>query len=468
MSLELDDVVVDEHYVLTPDGRIYHASKYAAEDEGFRALINKEVLKLEVERGESPHIGYMRKLRIAEPELFSDTGHLTYLPRGALIVDLLSEYALQVVRSLGGVPVKTSTMYNLSLPAISEHANLFGQRMYKAGSLKKELLLRYAACFGQFALLSRKYLTFKDLPLKIFELADSYRYEQSGEVSGLARTRRFFMPDLHVLAKNMEEAKAEFLEIFKLILSEGAKFGWTYYSLYNVTEDFLKEHFSYIVELVKYENKPVLLHVVESGKFYWKINIEFHYIDSQNRPLETATVQIDVENAKRFGIRYVDERGEVRFPIIIHTAIHGSIERFLFEFLEEAAKMEKRGRKAMLPTWLSPIQVRIIPVSKQFMQHCEDILKRLKAANIRADVDDRDMSVSKKVLFAEKEWIPYIVVIGRSEVEKGVLRVRIRSSGKEVEMDLKELIDRISNEVKGFPFRENYIGDRVSERPIWM
>ena len=468
-SINVDELLPGEYYVITPEGKIYYPEEFKCDDPAFKLLIEKEALGLKKTYPKSPHITYMKKLHIAEPEPLSDAGHLSYLPKGTLIMDLLMDYALDVVREIGGIPVKTSVMYDLNIPAISEHANLFGQRMYKVKPVKREFVLRYAACFGQFALLKRHFLTPNDFPLKMFEIADSYRYEQRGEVSGLARVRRFYMPDLHVLTKDLSEAEKEFFNLFKLIFREGEKFGWTYYNLYNIVEDFMKGHFDFILKLVKYENKPVLIYIVESGKYYWKINIEFHYIDSQGRPLETATVQIDVGNAKRFEIKYRDEKGNINYPVILHTAIHGSIERFLYEFLEEAAKMERIGKKPMLPIWLSPVQVRLIPVSSNYFDFSYNILTMFKDEGIRVDIDDRDLTLAKKIRNAEKEWIPYIVVIGEKEVKKNNLSVRVRAeNGKESRYSVSELINKVKKDVQGFPSRSLYFSELVSKRPEFI
>lgn len=465
-EVSLDEILPGEFYVLTPDGRLYYPEEFEGGDEGFRSLLAKEALGERRVFKRSPHIEFLRKLKLAEVEPLSDAGHLTYLPKGALIMDLLMDYSLGVVRRIGGLPVKTSIMYDLNIPAIKEHANLFGQRMYKVKPFKREFVLRYAACFGQFALLRRHYLSYKDLPLRIFELADSYRYEQRGEVSGLARPRRFFMPDLHIFTADLPSAMNEFKNIFKLIMDEGMKFGWTYYNLYNVVEDFMKKHFDFVLDLVRMEGKPALIYIVEPGKYYWVINIEFHYIDSQGRPLETATVQIDIGNSKRFDIKYYDVNGASKYPVILHTAIHGSVERFLYEFLEEAAKMANRGEKPMLPTWLSPTQVRIIPVSKTYLDYSYNLLLMIRDAGIRVDIDDRDISLSKKIMNAEQEWVPYIVVIGEREVKSNRLSVRIRKQGgRPVEMSLDELIEHVKDEISGYPFRPLYFSERLSKRP---
>ena len=159
----------------------------------------------------------------------------------------------------------------------------------------------------------------------------------------------------------------------------------------------------------------------------------------------------------------------MKYPVILHTAIHGSLERFLYEFLEEAAKMEKAGKKPMLPIWLSPTQVRIIPVSANYLDYAYNILMMLRDSNIRVDIDDRDLTLAKKIRNAEKEWIPYIVVVGEKEVKGNVLSVRIRSEGgKERKMTLSELIENVKNEVRGFPFRGLYYSEFVSRRPEFV
>jgi len=467
MPVDLDKMEIGNYYIVDLDGVVYSPDEYKTSDEGFASLIRKEVFKEVVEYKTSPHVKYLKKLKIADNEPYSDAGHLSYLPRGALILDLLMDYSLQVVRRLGALPVHTSIMYDLNLPPIKEHAKLFGQRMYKVKPAKREFILRYAACFGQFAMLRRYYLSQKDLPLKMFELADSYRYEQKGEIKGLARIRRFYMPDMHVITKDLKEAMDEFKKIYKVIFDEARLFGWNYYSLYNITHDFLKSNWDFILDLVKLEGKPVLLYLVEPGKYYWVINIEFHYIDSQNKPLETATVQIDVGNSKRFDIKYYDEKGNKKYPVIIHTAIHGSIERLLFEFLEEAAKMHNEGKKPMLPLWLSPVQVRIIPVSKSNLEFVENVQKEVEEAGFRADIDDRDITVSRKIKDAESEWVPYIVVIGDKEEKEGVLSVRVRNN--EIKnYRVADLIAELREKTNGYPKRPLYFSKYVSERPVFV
>ena len=464
MAISLDEIFPDEYYILDVDGKLYYPEEFEYKDELFKALIDQEVFKKPVKRGVAPHINIMKKLKLAEYEPYTDSGHLTYLPKGALIMDLLAQRSQDVAMRYGAMPVKSSILYDLEVPAIKEHAGLFGQRMYKVSPEKRSFVLRYAACFGQFSLLRRHHLSYKDLPLKLVEIADSYRYEQRGEVSGLARLRRFYMPDMHVLLRDIHEAKEEFKNIYNLIFDEAERYGWTYYSLYNLDPDFLREEWEYILSLLKIENKPILLHTVKPGKYYWRINIEFNYIDSQMKPIETATIQIDVGNSKRFGISYVDKDGNKKYPIIIHTAIHGSLERFLYEFLEEAHKMSLKGKKPMLPTWLSPTQLRLIPVTQEHVEKAIEIADDINSKGFRCDVDDRDLTVSKKVREAEREWIPYIIVLGDEEISKGKYKVRIRNHGVK-EVDIVGIISLLDEDVKDMPKAPLYYPIRLSRRP---
>src|SRR5438309_8480272 len=144
------------------------------------------------------------------------------------------------------------------------------------------------------------------------------------------------------------------------------------------------------MELVKVEKKPILLNFVPEGLYYWVLNVEYNIIDDLDRPREIGTFQIDVGNARRFGIAYTDEKGEKQFPVIIHTAVIGGLERYLFTLLDSAVRLERQGKKPMLPVWISPAQVRIIPVAKQFVKQGLKLLEILEKAGMRADLDDRD------------------------------------------------------------------------------
>ena len=457
----------EEYAVMTPEGEVVPVSKYdlSSAPPDFQQLVRKEVYRERGAGGRPRYLDYCRKFGI-EWEPFSDQGHMRYGPEAALMIDLLSEYAWECVKALG-IPVfrvKGTNMFDLSVPAVKQHAELYGDRLYVVEVGEKRYVLRYAACHQQFAMLRDWSISYRHLPFGVFEVADSYRLEQPGELTLCFRLRRFLMPDLHILTRDLEEAKEVTLKVHEKIYEEVRKAGRDYVSIYNLTRSFLRENMDYVRRLVEMEGKPVLLHFVPEGKYYWVINVEYNIIDQLGRPREIGTFQIDVGNARRFGITYVDERGERRHPVIIHTALIGSLERYLYMLLDTAAQAEARGEKPSLPLWLAPVQVRVIPVSKEQLEAAVNIAEELNARGFRADVDDRDESLARRVRDAEVKWIPYIVVLGAREVEKGLLSVRRRSGGAS-QMSLEDLIRELEERLRGYPRAPLPMPMLLSRRP---
>ncbi len=460
----------DYYVILTPEGDVVKVEDYRFRENELelKALVDKEVFRREVSTSERPrYLDYCKKFGI-EWEPLSDIGHMRYGPEATIMFELISEYSWRVVRSLG-LPVfkvRGTNMFRLSSRAVDEHARLFGERLYTVRSEDDVLVLRYAACFQQFSMVSDWIISYRDLPFGVFEVADSYRFERPGETVLCFRARKFHMPDLHVFTRDVEEAKKIGLLIHDKIFEEARKVGRDYVSLYNVTEDFLMSHKDYLVELARREGRSVLLRVFRDHRYYWVMNAEYHIVDELGRPREIATLQFDVGNAERFNIRYQDERGETRYPVIIHTAIIGSVERYMYMLLDKAALDERQGRTPRLPTWICPIQVRLIPISRDYVSYAESLADKIEAHDIRVDVDDRDETVSRKIMEAEKSWIPYIVVIGRREVESSKLSVRIRGVGMKT-LGSDELISLIEDEIKGYPKAKLSMPRELSRRPVY-
>jgi threonyl-tRNA synthetase len=273
------------------------------------------------------------------------------------------------------------------------------------------------------------------------------------------------MPDCHIYCKNLEDAKEVTLKLHDKIYEEIGKLGRDYVSVYNITQSFLDSHKDYVMKLVKREGKPALLNFVPEGIYYWVLNIEYHIIDELERPREIATFQIDMGNAKRFAISYVDEKGAKQFPPIIHTAVIGSVERYLFTVLDQCARTEKLGGKPSLPLWLSPSQVRLIPVKPEFLEHAKKLADQLAASHVRADIDDRDESLDRRVRDAELNWIPYIAVVGKREAETQMLAIRRRTDGKRYNVGLPELVKEIVGHSTGYPVMAQKLPTLISQRP---
>jgi len=454
--------------ILDLDGEVYEPSEFVfkpGQDE-FRVLVEKEALKKGLPGGQPRFLEYCKKFGI-EWEDFSDHGHMRYGPEGVMMFDLVSQYSWDVVTSLGLpiLQVKGTNMFDLSIPAVKEHADLFGSRLYRLDAENKSLVLRYAACHQQFSAVRNWALSYKQLPFGTFEVADSYRLEQSGELLLLFRLRKLHMPDCHIYCKNLQEAMDVTLRLHNRIYEEIQKLGRDYVSIYNITESFLNANRDYVMRLVKREGKPVLLNFVPEGIYYWVLNIEYNIIDDLERPREIATFQIDIGNAKRFGITYVNERSEKEYPPIIHTAIIGSIERYLFTVFDECSRVEVKHEKPSLPLWLSPSQVRLIPLRPEFVEFTRQIATRLGQNNVRADIDDRDESVDKRVREAELNWIPYIAVIGRREVESNKIAIRRRSDSKQYTASESDLVREISELIVGYPSMPLRLPQNISQRP---
>ncbi|QOJ79586.1 threonine--tRNA ligase [Infirmifilum lucidum] len=456
----------EDFAVMFPDGRIVSVEELPSGlPEDFIALLEAEVFKRRREGGEPLYLDYCRKFGL-EWEPMSDLGHMRYGPEATIMVEAVAEYAWQVARSLG-IPVykvRGTNTFNLEYKPVLQHAQLYGDRLYQLEVDEKKLVLRYAACHQQFAMIKDWEISYRNLPLGMLEIADSYRLEQPGELLLCFRLRKFTMPDLHIFCRDLQEAMEISFRVHEKIYEEIRRLGRDYVSIYNLTRSFLESNREYIRRLVEKEGKPILLHFVPEGKYYWVLNVEYNIIDELGRPREIGTFQIDVGNAERFGITYVNEEGQREYPVIIHTALIGSVERYIFAVLDTAAKKAKNGELPALPTWLSPVQVRIIPFSREFLLEADKLADLLESEGFRVDVDDRDESIAKRIRDAEVKWIPYIVVIGKREVETGKLNVRIRGKGQ-VEMTREELLARLREDVRGYPLVSSRLPRHVALRP---
>jgi len=211
--------------------------------------------------------------------------------------------------------------------------------------------------------------------------------------------------------------------------------------------------------------KPFLVEMWTERFFYFRLKWDFNYVDNQNKAAALSTDQIDVENAKRYDITYVDEKGEKRHPLILHCSPSGAIERCIYALLEKAYKEQQTGKPPTLPLWLSPTQVRIIPLSDKYMDFSEELAKKLEENCIRVDIDDRTLTLQKRVREAEMEWIPYIVVLGEKEAESNILAVRDRKAEKIRKIKLEELISEVKEITRDKPFQPLPLPKHLSKRP---
>ncbi|HOX34729.1 MAG TPA: threonine--tRNA ligase, partial [Methanoregulaceae archaeon] len=289
--------VTHDWFVLTPDGKKHDYNEFV-NDTPFGCLVKKELGIAVPVGGEPAHVELMRSKELVDYEPVSDVGCLRWMPKGKLLRDLLADYVLRMVLEYGGTPVETPVMYDLGDRAIFEHADKFGERQYRFKSNNRNMMLRFAACFGMFSIMRDMHISPNTLPMKMYELSTySFRHEQKGEVIGLKRLRAFTMPDMHSLCTDMPEALTCFEEQLRMGWQTGKDFETQLVAAFRCTQDFYAEHEAWVKKIVKESDCPMLIEILSDRVHYWVAKIDLAAIDGQKRPIENPTVQIDVESS---------------------------------------------------------------------------------------------------------------------------------------------------------------------------
>ena len=470
-ALESESKIKSFWHILTPDGKMQDIETFNfTQNKQLEVLAKYESDKKRNVEEPPPHVALMKKLAIADYESASDQGNMRFFPNGRLIKSQIEQFVTDKVRDYGGFEVETPIMYDSHHPSMESYFNRFPARQYNIDSEGKKLFLRFAACFGQFLMANDFQISYKNLPYRLYELTRySFRREQSGELVGLRRLRAFTMPDCHAFCKDMSQAIDEFRTRFDLsrdVLDGLGIIRDDYEMAIRLTEEFYNENKDLIIEMVKKIGKPVLVEMWKERFFYFVLKWEFNYIDNLGKASALSTDQIDVENGNRYGIEFVDEQNQTKNPIILHNSPSGAIERIMYVLLEKSAKDAKEGRKPSLPLWLAPTQVRIIPLTDEFLDFSKDLSKKLSQKNIRVDIDDRNDSIGKRIRDAEKEWIRYILVIGEKEIASTNLSVRDRNSNNVRDLSFDEFISEISGLTSNKPFSKLNMPLLLSKRPI--
>jgi len=474
IALKSEDVLNSTWYVLVPGRSLIPINDYTFEKESlFKKLADYELSKKRTVVEVPPHVKLMKRLAIADYEPSADGGNMRYYPKGRLLKSLIETYVTKMIHEYGGIEVETPVMYDSNHPSIHSYFNRFPARQYSVQSDNKQLFLRFAACFGQFLMAKDFQISYKQLPLKLYELARySFRREKSGELAGLRRLRAFTMPDCHAFCKDIDQAKEEFVKRFELSLNVIEGLGISSNDdvdmVIRFTSDFYEQNKEFIATFASRLKKPILVEMWKERFFYFIVKWEFNFVDSLGKGAALSTDQIDIENGERYKIEFVDSDGEKKYPIILHNSPSGAIERVIFALLEKTVRDANTGKVPTLPLWLSHTQIRIIPVSSKHLEFSEIILDELNKNNIRVDIDDRELSVAKKIREAESEWIHFILVIGDKEVNGKELVVRERLVKSQHNISLVNLIERIKLEISDKPFLPLNLPSYLSKRPLIM
>ncbi len=397
----------NKYLVISKNGEIFEPSNYLKNAECSKEMsicIRREVLgeKWEV-KNQSDYIKIANKLGFSWEDN-SQVGFINYNYKANLIKSLVEGYSRNLVNSLD-MPiyeVKGSNFFDLKHPVVKAYANLFGDRLFESN----DMVMSYDASYPQFNLASKMKLKEDNLPFAHFSISDCYRYEQSGECMLMFRGRRFFMPDIHPYFKDVEEAWRWYPKFDKKLNESFLLAKMEYINIAKISsEDNWNLYKEEIINLAKGNSKEILIDIKLGGEEkYWIVDIDYGIIDKFEQFREIACIQIDVGNAKRLGISYLGKDGEKKHPVIIHSAIPGGIERYIYMMIDNFDDF---------PIDFQPIQLRIIPVSEKFIKVAKDLQE--KNLDIRIDVDDRAESVSKRIKMAHEECIKNILVVGEKE-----------------------------------------------------
>ena len=474
-ALKSEAKAVSYWKVLDQSGNLVDADKFDFTGrENLQKFANYEISKARAVDRVPPHVELMRRLELVDYEPGSDPGNMRYYPKGRMIKSLLENFVLEKAQDMGAMEVETPIMYDMEHPTLKKYLDRFPARQYQIEADKKKLFLRFAACFGQFLMGHDMTVSYRSLPLKMVEITRySFRREQRGELVGIRRLRAFTMPDMHTLTRDMKSAVEEFRKQYQASIALLKEVGLDvadYEVAIRFTKDFYNQNREFIEGLVDIVEKPVLVEMWDERFFYFVLKFEFNFVDTLDKASALSTVQIDVENSERYDMSYVDEAGERQRPILLHCSPSGAIERVMYALLEKAARLSEEGKLPMLKTWLSPTQVRIIPVAERHQARAQQIASEL---GLRADIDDRDETVGKKIRDAGREWIPYVAVIGDEELASGEITVTVRAdstpkSPAKVKMSPADLKARVSAETAGKPYRRLPLAMLLSERPKFI
>ena len=373
-----------------------------------------------------------------------------FLPKGMILKNLLIDYWREIHTREDYVEISTPIMLNRSLWETSGHWNHYKENMYTTVIDEEDFAIKPMNCPGGLVVYKSQPRSYRDLPLRMGELGLVHRHEKSGALHGLFRVRCFTQDDAHIFM-TPEQITDEIKGVVRLIDEVYALFGFEYkIELSTRPEDSMGSDEDWEMAtngLKKALDELGRDYVINEGDgAFYGPKIDFHLVDAIGRTWQCGTIQLDFQLPQRFETEYIGADGEAHRPIMIHRVCFGSIERFIGILIEHFA--------GKFPTWLAPVQVKVLPISDKYFDYSQSVLEKLKAAGIRAEIDTRSEKIGYKIREARLQRIPYMLVLGQKEEEAGNIAVRSRFLGDEGAKDLDEFIASVKAEVAGKVRRE--------------
>ena len=367
-----------------------------------------------------------------------------FLPKGMVLKNTLLDYWREIHKKAGYVEIATPIILNRSLWETSGHWDHYKNNMYTTLIDEEDYAIKPMNCPGGILVYASEPRSYRDLPLRVGELGLVHRHEKSGQLHGLMRVRCFTQDDAHIFMMP-EQIKDEIKGVAKLINDVYTLFGFQYHvELSTRPEDSMgsDEDWEMATEGLRSALDELGLDYVVNegdGAFYGP-KIDFHLVDAIGRTWQCGTIQLDFQLPQRFELEYVGADGEKHRPIMIHRVAFGSIERFIGILIEHFA--------GAFPTWLAPVQAKVLPISDKYMDYAKKVTSQLEEAGIRVELDTRSEKIGYKIREAQMQKIPYMLVVGQKEEEEQAVAVRSRFLGDEGQKDLKDFIASVKKEIE--------------------
>ncbi|HOY08605.1 MAG TPA: threonine--tRNA ligase [Candidatus Omnitrophota bacterium] len=371
-------------------------------------------------------------------------GLVFYHPAGAMLRKNIEDYVRAQHMKRGYDFVMTPNILKGKLWEMSGHAGYYRENMYYFSVDQEEYAVKPMNCPGHMLIYKSKMRSYRDLPIRFFELGTVYRQEKAGVLHGLLRVRGFTQDDAHIFCRQ-DQLQAEVMGVLDFVFSMMKDFGFTEYEIELSTrpEKFIGtvENWECATEVLQnsMKNKNVSFHINEGDGAFYGPKIDIKLKDALGRSWQCATIQCDFALPERFDLTYVNEQGENQRPIMIHRAILGSVERFIGTLIEHYA--------GAFPLWLAPVQVMIIPIKDSHQAYAQKVKENLQGQGLRVIIDARNESLNKRIREGTLQKIPYLLVVGDREVSSGQVSVRKRQAGDQGNKTIEDLSSQLQREI---------------------
>ncbi len=397
----------------------------------------------EAKKRDHKKLGKELELFMIAPE---GPGFPFFLPKGMALRNVLEDFWRKIHVKNGYQEIKTPMMLNEELWHRSGHWEHYKENMYTTKIDDIDFALKPMNCPGGMLVYKNKMHSYKELPIRMGELGLVHRHEKSGELNGLFRVRCFTQDDAHIFCLP-EQIESEIINLMHLISEVYSLFGFTYtVELSTRPEDSMgsDEDWNLAEGALKkaLEKENMAYKINEGDGAFYGPKIDFHIKDCLGREWQCGTIQLDFQMPERFDLHYIGEDGEKHRPVMLHRVIFGSIERFIGILIEHFA--------AAFPTWLAPVQVKILPIAESHLEYANQLKKQLLEEEIRVEVDERNEKIGYKIREAQLQKIPYMLVIGDKEVEANKVGVRSRKEGDQGAISITDFINKIKTEIENF------------------